>query len=84
MEKSFTFRFYDVARPDARAPAMVNMLRQVAGIADRDRRERLLAADYTVRLENLEDDGADAVVGELTRCQNTNLPAEIDAGKGGL
>lgn len=56
---------------------MVDILRQVHGIADKAKREVLLSSDYIVRLENLEDDGADAVVGELLRCQKTNLPAEI-------
>ncbi|TPJ21654.1 hypothetical protein [Mesorhizobium sp. B2-7-2] len=80
MEKTFTFRFYNVTRNNNHTPAMVDILRLVAGIADKTQREKLLATDYIVRLENLEDDGPNAVVGELTRCQNTNLPSEIDHG----
>jgi len=80
LDKNFTFRFYDISRPNPRTPAMVDMLRQIADIPQKDQREKLLSSDYTVRLETLEDQGQDAVVGELTRCQNTNLPSEIDAG----
>jgi hypothetical protein len=58
---------------------MVDSLRAIATIQDVTQRERLLSSDYTVRLENFEDDGSDAVVGELVRCQKTNLPAEIAA-----
>ena len=59
-------------------PAFVDMLRQVALEPDKQKRQVQLAQDYTIRLEELEDDGADAVVGEFTRCQGTNFPAEID------
>ena len=81
MDKNFTFRFYDVVKPNSRSPLMVDLFRHIAGISDKKKREQYLAQDYTVRLENLDDDGPDAVVGELTRCQNTNLPAEISAGR---
>lgn len=54
------------------------MLKQIAKEPDKTKREQHLSADYIVRLENLEDDGADAIVGELVRCQNTNLPGAID------
>ena len=77
MEKNFTFRFYEVSRKDNTIPTMVDMLRDIDAISDRGAREKLLSQDYTIRLENFEDDGPDAVVGELIRCQNTNLPAEI-------
>ncbi|MER9184777.1 hypothetical protein [Mesorhizobium sp. M0633] len=80
MEKTFTFRFYNVTRNNNNTPAMVGILRMVASIQDRTQREKQLSQDYVVRLENLEDDGPNAVVGEFTRCQNTNLPSEIDAG----
>jgi hypothetical protein len=78
MDKSFTFRFYNVTRDDPRKPAMVDILRQIAKEPDRSKREHSLAQDYTIRLEELEDDGADAVVGEFVRCQSTNLPSELD------
>ncbi|MFH1795379.1 MAG: hypothetical protein ABIK36_12255 [Pseudomonadota bacterium] len=78
MDKNFTFRFYDVSRKTNSSPAMVDILRFIAAKPMADR-EKLLATDYTVRLEKLEDDGPHAVVGELTRCQNTNLPSEIDS-----
>lgn len=80
MERTFTFRFFDISRDDDKIPAMVDMLRQIAGEPDKTKREKQLAVDYVVRLENFEDDGADAVVGELIRCQDTNLPAEITKG----
>lgn len=78
MDKRFTFRFYNVTRDDAKKPAMVDILRQIASEKDRSKREQLLSQDYTIRLEELEDDGADAVVGEFVRCQSTNLPSELD------
>lgn len=78
MDKHFTFRFYNVTRSDAKHPTMVSMLRQVAAEPDKVKREVQLAQHYVVRLENLEDDGADAVVGEFVRCQATNLPGELD------
>lgn len=79
MEKTFTFRFYDISREKDSIPAMVDMFRQVAQLTSKVERERQLSTDYVVRLENLEDDGADAVVGELVRCQRTNLPSEVSA-----
>lgn len=77
MDKSFTFRFYDVTRSNDQSPAMVDVLREVAAIDERAAREKQLAQDYTIRLENFEEHGANAVVGELTRCQNTNMPSAI-------
>lgn len=78
MDKNFTFRFYNVVRGNAKIPTMVSMLRQAAAEADKSKREVQLAQDYTVRLENLDDDGSDAVVGEFVRCQGTNLPGELN------
>jgi hypothetical protein len=78
MEKQFTFRFYDISREKEEIPSMVDMLRQVAAEPDKEKRQARLAQDYIIRLENLEEDGADAVVGEFTRCQGTNFPAELD------
>lgn len=81
MERSFTFRFYDIGREKSSIPSMVDMLRTIDLESDKAKRERRLATDYVVRLENLEDDGKNAVVGELVRCQDTNLPAELSGGK---
>ncbi len=78
MEKTFSFRFYDVSREREEIPSMLEMLRTIAAIDNKTDREKLISQDYTVRLENLEDDGASAVVGELVRCQGTNFPAELD------
>ncbi|MBY5354340.1 hypothetical protein HFO94_12470 [Rhizobium leguminosarum] len=78
MEKSFTFRFYNIGRDDPGKPAMVDVLRQAAGEPDKLKREQKLAQDVTIRLEELQDDGADAVIGEFVRCQDTNLPSELD------
>ena len=78
MEKTFSFRFYDVSREKEEIPSMLEMLRTIAAIDNKTDREKLISQDYTVRLENLEDDGASAVVGELVRCQGTNFPAELD------
>lgn len=78
MEKQFTFRFYDISREREEIPSMLDMLRQAYKEPDREKRQVQLAQDYIVRLEELEDDGADAVVGEFTRCQGTNFPAELD------
>lgn len=61
MERTFTFRYYEISRETDKIPAMVDMLRQIAAVASKPDRERQLAADYVVRLENFEDDGADAV-----------------------
>lgn len=79
MEKKFTFRFYDVTRDNDAIPTMVSVLNQIAAIPVGAAREKTLTADYTIRLENYEADGEDAVVGELVRCQNTNLPSEVSA-----
>lgn len=57
---------------------MIDTLRDVVKVSKKTDREKQLSSDYTVRLENFEDDGADAVLGEMVRCQNTNLPSEID------
>ncbi|MDM9629769.1 hypothetical protein QTL95_28195 [Rhizobium sp. S152] len=78
MEKTFTFRFYNVTRDNAAKPAMVDILRQAAKEPDKQKREQTLAQDLTIRLEELHDDGADAIVGEFVRCQDTNLPSELD------
>ncbi len=78
MDKNFTFRFYNVTRSNQQIPSMVSMLRQAAKEPDKQKREVQLAQDYVVRLEDLRDDGADAVVGEFVRCQSTNLPGELD------
>lgn len=81
MEKTFTFRFYDVSRNKRSLPPMVDVLTQISSIADKTQREQQLSMDYVVRLENFEKDGANAVVGELLRCQATNMPSELKAGK---
>lgn len=78
MDKNFTFRFYNVTRRDDQIPSMVSMLRQAAKEPDKQKRQVQLAQDYVVRLENLDDDGPDAVIGEFVRCQGTNLPGELD------
>jgi len=78
MEKSFTFRFYDISRSNASIPELVDMLKEIATEPDKELRQVQLAQDYVVRLEHLEDDGTDAVIGEFTRCQSTNLPSELD------
>lgn len=81
MDKTFTFRFYSVSRSSGSIPSMADMLRSIAKEQDLTLREKLLATNYTVRLENLEDDGPNAIVGEMVRCQQTNLPSEISKGK---
>ncbi|MBY3262225.1 hypothetical protein HFO15_11250 [Rhizobium laguerreae] len=78
MEKSFTFRFYNVSRDNAAKPPMVDVLRAAAKEKDRQKREQKLAEDLTIRLEELQNDGPDAVIGEFLRCQDTNLPSELD------
>lgn len=80
MDRQFTFRFYQISRNNTNSPSFVDTLRSIAAINPIASRERTLAANYTVRLETLEDDGTDAIRGELLRCQNTNLPAELNAG----
>jgi len=81
MDKNFTFRFYNVSKSSSQIPSMVAMLRHAAKESDKQKREVQLAQDYVVRLENLDDDGSDAVVGEFLRCQSTNLPGELDGAK---
>lgn len=78
MDKSFTFRFYNVTRDNDKKPPMVDVLRTIANEKDLSKREHTLAQDYRIRLEELDDDGPDAVVGEFIRCQSTNLPSELD------
>lgn len=81
LQKKFTFRFYSLSKNSDTTPDFAGELRSIAKIQDRAAREKTLSAFYTVRLEELEDDGTDAVVGELVRCQVTNLPAELKGGK---
>ncbi|WP_426236511.1 hypothetical protein [Pararhizobium sp. DWP1-1-3] len=78
MDKNFTFRFYNVSRSNNQIPSMVSMLKQAVKEPNKQKREVQLAQDYVIRLENLHNDGADAVVGEFVRCQGTNLPGELD------
>ncbi|MGQ2902407.1 MAG: hypothetical protein ACT6RL_10970 [Neoaquamicrobium sediminum] len=80
MEKTFTFRFYALHKNKAATPDMVGELRKIAAIQDKKAREKQLSQDYTIRLEEFEDDGTDAVVGELVRRQGTNFPSEIKGG----
>lgn len=77
MEKSITFRFYKVMRHDAKIPKFADVLSQIAAIKKKSDRERQLGADFTVRLEEFEEDGPTAVVGEIIRVQNTNMPSEV-------
>ncbi|WP_155256329.1 DUF6731 family protein [Mesorhizobium loti] len=78
MDKTITVRYYSIKREKkASIPNFVDMFREIYAIKKSVSREKLLSTDYTIRLENLEDDGANAVVGELIRCQNTNLPGEL-------
>ncbi len=85
LDKTVTIRYFSVSKVKDTAPSLVDVLRSIAAKASRKDRERQLAAYYVVRLENFEDDGADGVVGELVRCQNTNLPGSVsDAGMAAL
>ena len=77
LEKNFTFRFYQISRDNAQIPSMVDSLRHIAETPKGVAREKQLAGDYIVRLENFESDGPDAVVGEILRCQGTNFPSEL-------
>ena len=77
MDKKFTFRYYDLTRDDGRSPRFADILDDIIKIPEAADREKQLAANFIVRLERLEKDGADAVVGEMVRCQGTNLPSEI-------
>jgi len=81
VQKSFTFRFYSLSKNANTTPDLVGELRAIDKIAKKEAREKTLTAFYTVRLEELEDDGTDAVVGELIRCQSTNLPAALEKGQ---
>lgn len=81
MEKNFTFRFYELSKNSKATPDLLDVIRKISLIPSAKGREKQLAQDFVVRLETLEDDSADAIVGELTRCQGTNLPSEIDGDK---
>lgn len=81
MEKTFTFRFYDVTKGSLGVPSMADMLQLIADIPLKVNRERQLGQDYVVRLENYEPDGPGAFLGELIRCQATNFPSELDGDK---
>lgn len=83
MQKSFTFRFYALSKNSSATPDFADELRAIAAIPTEMAREKTLSIYYTVRLEQLESDGTDAVVGELVRCQKTNFPAELKKGKRG-
>lgn len=80
MERKFTFRFYDLSKTSDATPNFVDVLRQICAVTPESEREKQLTTDYTIRLERLENDGADAVVGEMVRCQNNNLPSQIKDG----
>lgn len=77
MEKRITFRFYDVKRHSSRIPTFVNTLSKIAEIRKKSDRERELGSDFIIRLEEFENDGPSAVIGEIIRVQKTNMPSEV-------
>jgi hypothetical protein len=77
MERSVSFRFYKVERRTQQVPALAEVLQQIAGVVPKKGREREVATDVILRLEEFEKDGPSAVVGELVRVQTTNLPSEV-------
>ena len=70
MEKNISFRFYQVSRPKKSDPLFVDALREIAKIKKKIDREREIRADVFVRLEELDDDGPDSIVGEIIRVQD--------------
>lgn len=82
MEKSTSFRFYRISRHNKKQPTLLESFREIAKISKKGDREREIAADFRLRLEEFEDDGPAAVIGEVVRVQSTNMPSEImDTGR---
>jgi hypothetical protein len=79
MDKTVSFRFFKISRHNANDPKFIDVLRGIEKIMKKADREREIAPDFVVRLEELEADGANAVIGELIRVQSTNLPSEVHA-----
>ena len=72
-----TVRFFQVGRDNDSDPQMKNLLEKIASIDVLSDREVRLGGQHDVRLERLEKDGDAYLVGEMTRIQSTNFPAEV-------
>ena len=81
MDKIVCVRFFRVSRASTDHPALADLLRRIGDINQIPNREKMLAPNFEVRLEVFDIDGRDAVVGEMTRIQSTNLPSQIHAGR---
>lgn len=77
MEKNITFRFYRIKRHSSHVPRFVDVLSKIAEIKKKSDREHEIYPDFDVRLEEFEHDGPDAIIGEIIRVQNTNMPSEV-------
>lgn len=77
MRNRVNFRFFQLSRHDENIPLFADVLREIAGIQPKNRRERQLSADFVVRLEEFEEDAPDSVIGEIIRVQSTNMPSEV-------
>lgn len=81
MDKSVAVRFFKVKRLSDDRPSLASLLEVIGNVNQPEDREKLLAQNYTVRLEIFDKEGTDYVVGELTRIQTTNMPSHISKGK---
>jgi len=79
MQKQFSFRFYSTDKLKKTVPDLIDVLENIKKVSPKSKRERTIDTDYRVRLEQLHNESSNVVVGELLRCQSTNLPAALNS-----
>lgn len=77
MDKQVTFRFYGVRKHSRKNVAFGDAVESISEIIKPSNREATLSADFELRLERLQKEPGDILVGEITRIQKTNLPSEV-------
>ena len=83
MDKWVAVRFFKVQKMSKSHTSLVDVLETIGNMDEVESREKSLAQNFHVRIEIFDKDGKDAIVGELTRIQTTNLPSQIGKGKRG-
>lgn len=76
MDKRITFRFYKVTRDPKSKVALADALQEIGNIDGAKAREKHLGTDFYARAEVIMPHKG-SIVGDMTRIQKTNLPAEI-------
>ncbi|WP_316195371.1 DUF6731 family protein [Bradyrhizobium sp. SZCCHNRI3052] len=77
MDKTISFRFFNVTRHQRSRHTFSQVLQQIGAIPRARDRERQLAVDYHVRAEIIES-ALGSIHGEITRIQRTNYPSEVE------